>query len=502
MRCALLVLAWLVVMMAAVLLRFEDLSLRPMHADEATGARITAQRMEGQGGQFNPTHYHGPLLADLAMPICRMRGESGWHVMSKETLRLVPALAGCLLVLLPLLARRSVGDGAALLAGALLATSPLLAYYSRMFIHEMLLTLFGVAALLMALVKPRWGLAGLMVGLMFAAKESFAISMLAWSAAALWLLWEERASLEAGWWRPWWRPLLLAASLALFTTLLCYTHGFSHWQGAWDAVRTFFVYQTVEGHDKPWYYYVRLLVWPDREPGVWWYGTPVAALALLAFVRGFHQQTRPELRRVLRFLGYSILVHLLIYSRFAYKTPWLACLPWAMTCLLAGCALIDFAQRSQRARITIASLVLLCLGSQWHQAKLACGRFDNDPRNPYAYVPTRRDVEGLERWLSDLCELEPSLATDRIAVVGRGYWPLPWYLRQFSNVGYWAEWTEVPADLERVPLVLAMPDLDGLVRERLEATHVAQARSLRNEVPVIVYVERGLWDRWKEVKEP
>ncbi|HEX5790902.1 MAG TPA: glycosyltransferase family 39 protein, partial [Luteolibacter sp.] len=398
--------------------------------------------------------------------------------------------------------RRRVGDPAALLAAALLATSPLLAYYSRMFIHEMLLTLFGVAALLMALVKPRWGLAGLMVGLMFAAKESFAISILAWSAAALWLLWEERASLEAGWWRRWWRPLLLAASLALFATLLCYTHGFSHWRGAWDAVRTFFVYQTVEGHDKPWYYYVQLLVWPDRAPGVWWYGTPVAALALLAFARGFHPETRPELRRVMRFLGYSILAHLLIYSTFAYKTPWLACLPWAMICLLAGCALVDLPQRAARSRIAIAVLAILCLGSQWHQAQLACGRFDNDPRNPYAYVPTRRDVEGLEQWLKSLREMEPTLGSGRIAVVGRGYWPLPWYLRDFSSVGYWAEQSELPADLERVPLVLAMPDLDGVVRKRLEATHVAQARSLRNEVPVIVYVERGLWDRWKEVKEP
>jgi hypothetical protein len=64
-----------------------------MHADEATGARIAARRMEGDGGTFDPRHYHGPLLADLAIPLCRLRGEAGWKTMTKTTLRMVPAIA-------------------------------------------------------------------------------------------------------------------------------------------------------------------------------------------------------------------------------------------------------------------------------------------------------------------------------------------------------------------------------------------------------------------------
>ena len=68
MQRAIVILCWMLVIATGIFLRFDDLSSRPFHADEATGARITAKRMEKDGGTFDPKHYHGPLLADLAMP--------------------------------------------------------------------------------------------------------------------------------------------------------------------------------------------------------------------------------------------------------------------------------------------------------------------------------------------------------------------------------------------------------------------------------------------------
>jgi uncharacterized protein (TIGR03663 family) len=171
------VLLWLAIFAVAGWLRFEHLAQRPFHADEATGARIAAKRIESGEPQFNPKHYHGPLQYDLAIPLCRFRGETRWETMTKGTLRLLPALAGCLVVGLPLLWRRRFGDLPMLLAAACLATSPLLVYYSRMFIHEMLLTCFGMLALVAMTSKPRGVVLGVLIGLMFATKESFIISM-------------------------------------------------------------------------------------------------------------------------------------------------------------------------------------------------------------------------------------------------------------------------------------------------------------------------------------
>ena len=119
---------WLVVMCVGAFLRFDDLSKRPFHADEATGAKITASRMESGNYHFDPLHYHGPLLSSLAMPIARLRGEDNWRELTKTTPRILTAIAGTLLLLVPLLWRKRIGDAPALLAAAILATSPLLVY--------------------------------------------------------------------------------------------------------------------------------------------------------------------------------------------------------------------------------------------------------------------------------------------------------------------------------------------------------------------------------------
>ncbi len=495
MKQALLIACWLGVIVAGLWLRFDELADRPMHADEATGARIAARRMAEGGAPFDPRHYHGPLLADLAIPLCHARDEHGWREMTKGTLRLVPAIAGSLMVLLPLLGRRRFGDAPMLLAAALLATSPLLAYYSRMFIHEPLLTLCGVALLLVPPRAARWGLPGVLLGLMFAAKETFAISVLAWIGAALLLALENRHRLDKALLRRWLGPAALSTALFLLTAGFFYTDAFRHPAGALDAVRTFFVYETVVGHEKPFGWYFQLLALPRQAAGVWWFGTPVLALALWAWVAGWRAGGSESSRLMVRFLGWSAAGHFLIYSLFAYKTPWLACLPWAHVCLLAGFALQSPGVMNRRVLTLIAALTV---ATQFHQARLACGRLASDARNPFAYVPTRPDIERLADWLAKLRAALPAGALDTAAVVGRDYWPLPWYLRDFRKIGYWSE---APPDLGQLPLVFAMPENAAAVNSALAASHVALPRGLRAEVPLLVFIRNDLWQSWMTLEK-
>jgi len=89
---------WLMVLGGAIFLRFDHLSERPLHFDEATGARITSNRIEaGRNYQFNPVHNHGPLLSVAGAVSCWIHGETSWKEMQVRTLRLVPAVAGALL---------------------------------------------------------------------------------------------------------------------------------------------------------------------------------------------------------------------------------------------------------------------------------------------------------------------------------------------------------------------------------------------------------------------
>ena len=494
---ALLTLAWIGVIVTAAFLRFDDLAERPMHADEATGARIMAKRMEEQGGEFNPKHYHGPLLADLTMPVCLVRGESTWVELTKGSLRFVTAVAGLLLVLVPLLWRRRFGDVSALAAATLIATSPLLVYFSRMFIHESLLVLCGAILLGLVLAFPRWGLPGLALGLMFAAKESFAISVLAWCAAIGLLLLQEFKSLSkqviVDWLRKYGKGLIISAGLAAFTALICYTHGFTHLKGATDAMKTYFVYETVSGHDKPWSYYFKLLALPEKAAGVWWYGTPVLLLALYAYAMSWTSQVDRRQRHWIHFLAYSVVFHLIIYSIFAYKTPWLACFPWALTCWLAGLAFVNI---GQRARWVQAVLVLFLAATLWSQAKQtrhACDRLHSDARNPYAYVPSRSSLETMETWLGKLRAMDGGDPLHSAAVVGRDYWPLPWYVRSFDQVGYWAS---APEGLKRFPVVIVTFEQADAVEAQLKDTHAVFSYGLRDGVPIQMYLANDVWNQW------
>jgi uncharacterized protein (TIGR03663 family) len=494
MKQALVIACWIGVMAAGVLLRFDGLAGRPFHADEATGAKITAQRMESGGARFDPRHYHGPLLGALAAPLCRLRGENGWRDMSKHTLRLLPAAAGALLVLVPLLGRRCHGDAPMLLAAALLATSPLLAYYSRMFIHEMLLALAGMAALFFLTGGWRLVMAGFLVGLMYATKETFVISMLAWSGAGLCVWYGNRARIDRAACLRLRVPLAAALLVLILTAGFFYTDAFRNPGGAIDAVRTFFVYENVGGHDKPPFYYLQLLMLPHKSGGLWWFGTPVVLLALCAVAMTLRKDGMAlHERAFVRFVAWSALFHFLIYSLISYKNPWLACLPWAHVCLLAGFAFSGIMRLPAAPRVAVAALAALCVVTQFRQARAATGRLASDARNPFAYVPTRRDVESIESWLARLSEKSPAGALEPVAVIGGDYWPLPWYLRAFDKTGYWGE---PPPDLAAMPLVFSMPDTAEAVSSLLADTHVALPRGLRPDVPVMLYLRNDIWDRW------
>lgn len=496
MRRAWIIVGWLLVIASGFWLRFHHLDARPFHADEATGARITAERIEDGGGEFDPEHFHGPLLGDVAVVVCKSRGETTWRELRKDTLRLVPATAGLLLVMVPLFWRRRLGDAGALLAGALIACSPLLVYYSRMFIHEMPLALLGMLVLSVLPSSFRWPAAGFFLGLMYATKESFAISVTAWLLAALPIAWERR-----GGWMPdgfaaaagrWWKPVLLMGGIALFVSMMFYTQALRHPQGGVDAVMTYFRYKLVEGHDKAFGYYLDLLFVPHRAAGVWWFGTPVAVLALMAFGSAHRASVRGGVASAwARFLGWSVIAHLLIYSLISYKTPWLVCLTWAQLCLLAGFAFRFVSAKSWTA--VAAVVALFALSTQTKQTGYATGRLSSDARNPFAYVPTRRDVEKVETFLRDLRAAAPGIPTDSVAVTGSDYWPLPWYLRGFERIGYWPQ---PPEACKEMPFVFAMPDAVEACGVMLENTHVALPRGIRAGVPMVLHVRNDIWAEW------
>ena len=495
----LIIVTWIGIVILSLTLRLQNLEERPIHADEATGARILAGQLAGKDYQFDPQHFHGPLLSLSSQPIARSRSETSWSELSTTTLRLSTVIAGLLVVFTPLLWRRSIGSWGALAAAALLASSPLMVYYNRMYIHESLLTLFAMlacAAVLRLTEQPGKRIAiasGLCIGLMFATKETFAISILAWLPAVGLCYWRQQAN-EARHLCPNLRiyllPSVCLAITAAFTAAYFYSDGFRSMQGIIDAVRTYFVYETTAGHEKGMGYYLELLIWPKQQFGIWWTEALIALLAVIAVA--FAVVKRVPNPAVL-FLAVATVCHFIIYSCIGYKTPWLMMVPWAHACLLAGYVFSYFPNLKTRSRFLLTLLLLTGLAYQTKQSIHASGRLANDSRNPYAYVPTSKDAAKVERWLHELRALPDAPTLTPIGVIGQGYWPLPWYLRTFETIGYWPTPIQKITDL---PIIFAMPAQAQACDNLLGATHTKLPRGLRANVAVTLYLRNDIWQHW------
>ena len=87
-------LIWVAVFLLGAGLRFLDLSEPPLHTEEAVGAKITAERLEGRGYSFDPSHFHGPALSWIASWSARLAGEKSFENLDILTLPGVAALCG------------------------------------------------------------------------------------------------------------------------------------------------------------------------------------------------------------------------------------------------------------------------------------------------------------------------------------------------------------------------------------------------------------------------
>jgi hypothetical protein len=92
-------------------------------------------------------------------------------------------------------------------------------------------------------------------------------------------------------------------------------------------------------------------------------------------------------------------------------------------------------------------------------------RFASDPRNPYVYAHTGTDVFEIVARLKDLARAHPDGSSMHVEVISRqNMWPLPFYLRGMSRVGWW---TAVPAPETRAPVILVTPELEPALVRRL-----------------------------------
>ncbi len=173
----------------ALVLRCPQLNERPMHNDEAVNA-IKFRTLWEQGSyKYDPNEHHGPSIFYFTLAWEKCTGAPDFAHFEEARFRLVTVLFGVGLILLLPLVADGLGRGPTVCAGVLTAISPAMVFYSRYYIHEMLLVFFTFLALAAGWRYTRsqkigWALlAGVALGLMQATKETFVLTLVAMAGA-------------------------------------------------------------------------------------------------------------------------------------------------------------------------------------------------------------------------------------------------------------------------------------------------------------------------------
>lgn len=454
------------VVAAAVAVRVADLDARPMHADEANQAVKLGALLETGEYRFDPQDHHGPTLYYFGLVPAWLSGERSLAALTETTVRTTPVAFGIAGVILIAAVAAPLGRSAAIMAAALMALSPAAVYYSRYFIQETLLVTFGLAAWFCVVRtchtrRAIWALAaGAFVGLMQASKASAPVFVMA--ALAAWLIVRRRDSPAAGNKEVKADRLLplVAWGIAGFAAMfVCfYSSFFTHFEGLKDAFGTYAVMTTrVAGqggaHDKAWWYYADLFWW-HRRAGVLWDQTLFLGLALGGSVASLALRDRFARGIALYFVFIAV-----VLSATPYKTPWIIVHLIPPMAILAGWLLARIADH-RVAKIPAVLVFLLCLGLLGRQMRLGVFQYASSERNPLAYVHSSPDVKKVPA----LAERAPP---GPVKVISEEYWPLPWYLRERSEVGYWAT---IPDDCD-ASLLFVSADYAEEVKGRLKGRY-------------------------------
>src|SRR5688572_12371513 len=496
----------------ALAFRIPNLERRPLHNDEAVNATKVAELWQNGKYRYDPDEYHGPTLHYATVPFLWLSGATGPNELRDGTLRWATVFFGAgLILLLPLFAG-GIRRSALLWAALFIAISPAMVFYSRYFIHEMLLV-FSTALVIGAgwrytqTKAKRWAiLSGAGVGLMFATKETFVLSLFAMTAAGIGTAWTFKPKELA--WRNWValvpiKHVGLAVGAALVVWVLFFSSFFTNFRGLADSVITYLPWLKRAGgespHIHPWYFYFQRLAWFDSPKGPVWSEGLILFLAVVGAGAALVRKDSP----LIKFLALYTLILAAMYSLISYKTPWCLLGFYHGMILLAGvgaATLMEWARRRvMRVAITVALLGFSAqLGVQAWRGSFV---YVADSRNPYVYAQTVPDILNLVIRVEGIGRVSAEGFDTVVKVIApeSDYWPLPWYLRRFKHIGWYES---VPEDWV-APIVIVSSKFDARLDEKSERKWImAGLTELRPRQFFELYVELELWKKYVETLPP
>ena len=423
-------LAYAVLIAAALVVRLIALGDRPFHHDESQDAYFSWILRTRGDYEYQPI-LHGPVRFYLTALVYLVFGDTD------TTARLAPALMGTAMVPLPYLLRDELGRVGAFAAAAALAFGPSFLYFSR-FAREDIYVACITLALLVAVFRflarpgPRLpAVIGALLALSFGTKETTFITVfvagtffLAMVALPRW----RRAVLDpvaAVGWEAWGWALASFAGVftVLFTVFLTNPAGL--WDGLYEGLAYWLGQHGVGRGGEAWFFYL-VVLFAEEWPAL-----------LLGAVGAVVALRRPTLLRL--FLIWDFVVSLAVYSWAGEKFSWLVLHPLLPLLLLAGLGvqLIWEARARWAGRLGLA-VVLACAlyaGYASWQANVENGA---DPREFLVATQSAEQVEGVRDEVEALFDRAQREGRDSSIVIDSAMgatFPWAWYFRDL-DAGY------------------------------------------------------------------
>ncbi len=518
---------FLLVILIAIVLRAPGLTLRPMHTDEAVHAVKFGMLLEDNYYRYDPGEYHGPALNYLTLITAWLESAEQITEIDEFTLRIVPVFFGIVLVALLLMLVPGMSRPVVTAAGLLTAVSPAMVFYSRYYIQEMLLVFFTFAMVVSGFryiksMHVGWAVtAGVFLGLMHATKETAVIA--AGSMALAFILTRLTLRNHTGRRQRTLRKTCFRHSILLITaaftvSTLLYSSFFTNPGGIADSYAAYTGYFRKAAHNdwhiQPWYYYLKILLYSKGFSGPVWSEALIVMLAAAGIVASvFKKGVTGVDTGLLRFLSLYTLLTMVIYSAIPYKTPWNMLGFLHGLIVLAGVGAIAVIHVASRRIIQISILLVLAIGciNLAYQSYASNYEYYADPANPYTYAHPAEDVYRVTRRIDDLAGVHPDGKNMYIEVIGTDsdYWPLPWYLRSYPNIGWW---NEVNMDGAAAPVIIATPDVERDIIKKLYEIPPPSEKNLyvplfesytelRPTVEIRGYVVQELWNTYQQNRD-
>jgi predicted membrane-bound mannosyltransferase len=142
--------------------------------------------------------------------------------------------------------------------------------------------------------------------------------------------------------------------------------------------------------------------------------------------------------------------------------------------------------------VAIAGVAILF--SLYQAVDISFLNFDNDgscgsvPCYPYVYAHTNRDFLGLVNEIESIAAANPAKKEIGITVMSPEHWPLPWYLREYTHVGYWGRIVDTSE-----PIVIALKPQSAQVAQQLAGKyHLFSTHELRPGNTLVMFVRNDI----------